>query len=86
MEYVAITDEPHIANGIVRTVFWVRGSEYFTVLQVNASVRNNNTEIKCRAAESNVESGPVFLRVQGTKQDCRSVASFKEDVKLKVHK
>ena len=65
LQYVALTNEPHKANGITRTTFLLRGTgEYFTVLQVYASVRNNNTEIKCRAS-SDVESDPVFLSVQG---------------------
>lgn len=60
----SITEEPHRARGIIRTVLEGRGSEYFTVLQVMASMRNNNTEIKCRAGNG-IESNPVFLRVQG---------------------
>ena len=54
----------HPDRGIVRSDFRGVGSVQQTTLDVDATVGNNNTELRCRVSEQ-VQSAPIFLQIQG---------------------
>lgn len=59
-------NEDHRNRGIYRLfLHQISRSDFSSALRVNARESNNNTEIKCRVT-ADIESEPVFLKIQGT--------------------